>query len=75
VLDSQRPRITFREYADHELRYRMLSRTNPAEAGMLMEMAQQHVNQTWRLYERAGYQGSDRRGSSDVHPDAGSATT
>jgi len=38
-------------------------------------MAQQHVNQTWRLYERAGYQGSDRRGSSDVHPDAGSATT
>ncbi len=74
VLDSQRPRITFREYADHELRYRMLSRTNPAEAGMLMEMAQQHVNQTWRLYERAGYQGSDRRGSSDVHPDTGSAT-
>ncbi len=75
VLDSQRPHIPFREYADHELRYRMLSRTNPAEADMLMEMAQQHVNQTWRQYERAGYQGKERRGPGDKHPDSGRIAT
>jgi pyruvate-ferredoxin/flavodoxin oxidoreductase len=73
VLDSQRPRIPFRDYAYHELRYKMLTRTNPAEAEHLMELAQEHVNEKWRLYERAGYQGEEREGADDVHPDTGAA--
>ncbi|MGB5338839.1 MAG: pyruvate:ferredoxin (flavodoxin) oxidoreductase [Gammaproteobacteria bacterium] len=75
VLDSRPPRIAFRDYADQELRYRILSRTNPAEAGRLMELAQAHIDRRWRLYERAGYQGQERPGAPDAHPDSGTQTT
>ncbi|HEX6144210.1 MAG TPA: hypothetical protein VFZ01_15945, partial [Geminicoccaceae bacterium] len=51
VLDSQRPRVPFREYADNELRYRMLTRTNPKEADELMRRAEAHIRQKWDLYE------------------------
>jgi pyruvate-ferredoxin/flavodoxin oxidoreductase len=50
-LDSQRPTIPLKDYTDHELRYRMLLRTNPEEAQMLAETAQEKVDQTWKLYE------------------------
>ncbi|MDJ0860714.1 MAG: pyruvate:ferredoxin (flavodoxin) oxidoreductase [Gammaproteobacteria bacterium] len=68
VLDSQRPRISLKEYAHNELRYKMLARTNPAEADELLRLAQEHVDQKWRLYERAGYQGP-HAGAEDIHPD------
>jgi len=71
VLDSQRPHIAFKDYAYQELRYKMLIRTNPEEAEMLINEAQEQVSQKWRMYERAGYQGRERRGVTDVHPDAG----
>ncbi len=51
VLDSQRPRVPFREYADGELRYRMLSRTNPKEQEALMARAEAAIGQKWDLYE------------------------
>ena len=38
-----------------------------------MELAQEHVNQKWRLYERAGYQGKEHHGTADVHPNAGTS--
>jgi len=69
VLDSQRPRIPFRDYAYQELRYKMLSRTNPGEAEILMNEAQAQVTQKWRMYERAGYQGKERRGITDLYPE------
>jgi len=72
VLDSQGPRIAFKDYAYQELRYKMLIRTNPDEAEMLINEAQEQVHQKWRMYERAGYQGKERRGTTDLHPDAGS---
>jgi pyruvate-ferredoxin/flavodoxin oxidoreductase len=50
-LDSQRPTIRLKDYADHELRYRMLNRTNPDEAQILMDAAQEMVDQKWKLYE------------------------
>ncbi|TVR98385.1 MAG: pyruvate:ferredoxin (flavodoxin) oxidoreductase [Rhodospirillales bacterium] len=50
-LDSPRPTIKVKEYAEHELRYRMLYRTNPKEADMLMDMAQRGIDQKWKLYE------------------------
>ena len=71
VLESQRPRIPLKDYAYNELRYKMLTRTNPAEAERLLALAQEHVDQKWKLYEQAGYQGK-RPGAVDVHPDASS---
>jgi pyruvate-ferredoxin/flavodoxin oxidoreductase len=50
-LDSQRPTIPLKDYTGSELRYRMLSRTNPDEARMLMDAAQNMVDQKWKLYE------------------------
>ena len=51
VLDSPRPTLKLRDYADNELRYRMLSRTNPKQADLLMAMAQEAVERKWKLYE------------------------
>jgi pyruvate-ferredoxin/flavodoxin oxidoreductase len=51
VLDSQRPRVPFRDYTEGELRYRMLSRTNPKEADELMARAEAAIRQKWDLYE------------------------
>ena len=51
VLDSPRPRISFREYAYNEARYKMLTRTHPEEAEELMELAQKMVDLRWQTYE------------------------
>jgi pyruvate-ferredoxin/flavodoxin oxidoreductase len=51
VLDSGKPRIPVREYAYDEVRYKMLTRMNPAEAERLMALAQREVEERWRLYE------------------------
>jgi pyruvate-ferredoxin/flavodoxin oxidoreductase len=51
TLDSPRPTTAFRDYADQELRYRMLTRSNPAEAGDLLQHAEDAVARRWKLYE------------------------
>ncbi|HHH39161.1 MAG TPA: 4Fe-4S dicluster domain-containing protein, partial [Sedimenticola sp.] len=51
VLDSPRPRIPLREYAYNEMRYKILTRTNPEEAERLMQMAQELVDLRWETYE------------------------
>ncbi|RMG25161.1 MAG: pyruvate:ferredoxin (flavodoxin) oxidoreductase [Bacteroidetes bacterium] len=51
VLDSPRPTIPLKDYAYNELRYRMLTRTNPQEAEKLMQLAQEIVNLRWKTYE------------------------
>jgi pyruvate-ferredoxin/flavodoxin oxidoreductase len=43
--------VPFRDYADGELRYRMLSRTNPKEQEALMARAEALIRQKWDLYE------------------------
>ncbi len=50
-LDSPRPTMKLKDYTDNELRYRMLELTNPGEAKQLMQLAQQAVDQKWKLYE------------------------
>jgi pyruvate-ferredoxin/flavodoxin oxidoreductase len=57
VLDSPRPSMRLKEYADNELRYRMLYRTNPKQADELMRMAQTAVERKWRLYEEMAAMG------------------
>jgi pyruvate-ferredoxin/flavodoxin oxidoreductase len=51
VLDAPRPSIPLKEYAYHELRYRMLTQTHPEEAAKLMGLAQELVNLRWKNYE------------------------
>ncbi len=51
TLDSQRPKIPLQDYAYNELRYKMVTRTNPSEAEHLMKLAQENVYQKWSIYE------------------------
>jgi pyruvate-ferredoxin/flavodoxin oxidoreductase len=51
TLDAPRPTLRLRDYADHELRFRLLARTNPAGADALMRAAQEAVDRRWALYE------------------------
>ncbi len=59
VLDCQRPTITFKEYADNELRYRLLKTTNPQEADHLLDLAQQNIWQRWKDYEEMAARGGE----------------
>ena len=68
VLDSPRPRIPFAHYAGNELRYQMLSRTQPETYTRLMGMAQQVIWQKWEVYEDMA-----TRSGSHFHPDGGMA--
>ena len=50
VIDSQAPSIPLKAYAYNEIRYKMLSYTNPGAAKRLLGLAQEDVNQRWRVY-------------------------
>ena len=51
VLDSTRPTMALRDYAYNELRYKVLTMTNPEVAENLMQHAQELVNLKWKNYE------------------------
>ncbi len=51
ILDSPRPTLPLKDYAYNELRYKVLTVTNPAIADELMKHAQELVNLKWRTYE------------------------
>jgi pyruvate-ferredoxin/flavodoxin oxidoreductase len=51
-LDSKKPAIPLKDYAYNEIRYKMLTRSKPGEAKHLIELAQEDVNERWKLYER-----------------------
>ncbi len=51
VLDSPRPTIPLREFAYNEVRYKVLTMTNPEEAERLMKLAQESINLRWKNYE------------------------
>jgi len=51
VLDSPRPTIPLKDYAYNELRYKVLTMTNPEAADTLMKHAQDLVNLKWKTYE------------------------
>ena len=50
VLDSQPPSIPLKTYAYNEIRYKMLSYTKPDEAKRLLGLAQEDIDQRWRVY-------------------------
>lgn len=51
-LDSKSPSIPLKDYIYNEIRYKMLTRTNPQEAERLLKLGQQDVETRWKLYER-----------------------
>ncbi|HRD49187.1 MAG TPA: pyruvate:ferredoxin (flavodoxin) oxidoreductase [Candidatus Contendobacter sp.] len=51
ILDSGRPKIPLRQYAYNEVRYKVLTHTNPKEAEYLMDVAQEAINRRWSVYE------------------------
>ena len=60
LLDSPRPRLPLAGYTSRELRYRILARTEPAEAERLTELAQHEVDQRWATYEELATRGPER---------------
>ena len=52
LLDSPRPRITLKDYRSGELRFKMLTRSNPEEAERLLEIGQEHVLRRYAEYEQ-----------------------
>jgi pyruvate-ferredoxin/flavodoxin oxidoreductase len=60
LLDSPRPRIPLTDYTQRELRYRILARTDPAEAERLQGLAQEAVEQRWAVYEEMATHGPER---------------
>jgi pyruvate-ferredoxin/flavodoxin oxidoreductase len=50
-LDSRPPSISLKEYMYRETRFKMLTKSNPAEAERLMKLAEQDVQNRWQMYE------------------------
>ncbi|HOD11675.1 MAG TPA: pyruvate:ferredoxin (flavodoxin) oxidoreductase [Candidatus Omnitrophota bacterium] len=51
VLDSQAPKMGFAEYALKETRFKTLAASNPEKSKVLLEQAQNDVNERWAIYE------------------------
>ena len=51
-LDSKAPKIPLEQYVYNETRYKMLTKSMPDRAKMLLKMAQEEVNNRWQLYDR-----------------------
>lgn len=51
-LDSHDPKIPLRDYIYTEGRYRMLLRSDPEGAKLLLELGQQSVNYRWQQYKK-----------------------
>ena len=69
-LDSPRPTIPFKDYAYNELRYRVLTNTDPKAAEELLVKAQQVVTEKYRQYEELASRGGESFHPDCVHPDA-----
>ncbi|HWQ52339.1 MAG TPA: pyruvate:ferredoxin (flavodoxin) oxidoreductase [Bryobacteraceae bacterium] len=50
-LDSKSPSISLKDYVYNETRYTMLAKSNPEAAQKLLTLAQQDVQQRFKLYE------------------------
>lgn len=51
-LDSGAAKIKFEDYAYKETRYKMLTKSEPQHAADLMKLAQQAVDEKWKIYEK-----------------------
>jgi pyruvate-ferredoxin/flavodoxin oxidoreductase len=51
-LDSKEPKIKLQDYIYTETRYKMLTKSHPEEAKVLLKLAQEDVLKRWNLYEQ-----------------------
>jgi pyruvate-ferredoxin/flavodoxin oxidoreductase len=51
-LDSPAPKISLKDYAYRETRYKMLTKSKPEEAARLLVLAQEDVRSRWQFYEQ-----------------------
>jgi pyruvate-ferredoxin/flavodoxin oxidoreductase len=52
VLDSRAPSIPLEKYIYNEARYTMLVQSDPDEAKKLLKLAQENVDDRWKLYQQ-----------------------
>ena len=51
-LDSKPPKIKLEDYFYKETRYKMLTKSHPEAAKMLLDKAQELVKKNWKYYEQ-----------------------
>jgi pyruvate-ferredoxin/flavodoxin oxidoreductase len=51
-LDSKAPKIPLKDYIYNETRYRVLQRSNPEAAALLLARAEEAVKERWQRYEQ-----------------------
>jgi pyruvate-ferredoxin/flavodoxin oxidoreductase len=66
-LDSRAPKIRFEDYAYMEARYKMLTKSNPAEAKRLMALAEADVKERWHWFEEAAKDITPATGAGEKH--------
>jgi pyruvate-ferredoxin/flavodoxin oxidoreductase len=57
TLDSKAPSLPLDQYMYAEMRFRVLSQSNPAEAERLLHLAEQDVQARWKTYEQMAAKG------------------
>lgn len=50
-LDSKAPSIRFEDYAYNETRFKMLTKSKPERAKMLLNFAQSELETRWKIYQ------------------------
>jgi pyruvate-ferredoxin/flavodoxin oxidoreductase len=69
-LDSRPPSISLKEYMYRETRFKMLTKSDPAEAARLMKLAEQDVQNRWRTYEHlAAFSAANGNGKHEARPE------
>jgi pyruvate-ferredoxin/flavodoxin oxidoreductase len=51
-LDSRPPKVPLATFTDSEMRFAMLKRARPEDAGLLAALSQHDVDERWRVYEQ-----------------------
>jgi len=67
-LDSPAPKIPVTEYTNMENRFRMLAKSDPQRAKMLMQRAQAQINANRKLYEDLAREPQKPVAAEPVHP-------
>lgn len=61
ILDSVKPKIAFKEYAETENRFNVLLKNNPEHAEELLKLAQKDIDDRWAVYEQMASCPSDKK--------------
>jgi pyruvate-ferredoxin/flavodoxin oxidoreductase len=61
TIDSKPPSIPIEEYVYKETRYKMLTKSKPERAEMLLEAAREDVKRRWKTYQQLASNGEDVR--------------